>query len=381
MVALCAAPPHLPRRARPVGYLRWLLQYGRRNPGLVLCATSDDDCFLYAAHERELRQHFHLQTPRLETMRELLDKEHLYRNAKQVGLCTPVTLCPTDAAEAQALGNQTQFPQLFKLRTQALSRTLHKGTPVSRPADLGEAHARFSRNNPFAPELLLRWPGADRPLLQEYLPLSAQRIYCVEGFIAPGTESWAMRAVVKLLSHPRFLGVGLLFEQADVLPHLEQRLVRLCRAVGYSGIFQCEFIEHEGEHLLIDFNPRFYNYMAIDHACGLPQAYLAYLHALGATEKLKAELERSRCVPPEAMGLVYCYGLGTWTQLCIERLFKRAPAEEAARWRRWCRGAARVVDPVWEKEDPGPGLADVLVQVWAAIRHPRSFLRSNTRPA
>jgi D-aspartate ligase len=370
-----------PRVGDASAHMRWLIEAGRREPGAVLCAASDDACFLYAAHERELREHFRLATPTLDTMRELLDKERLYRNAQRVGLRTPATLYPKDGAEAQTLGAAARFPQLFKLRTQVLSRTLHKGTPVSKPADLAEEHARFRRNNPFAPELLSRWPDADRPLLQEYLPASAQRIYCLQGFVAPGAGRWAMRAALKLLSHPRFLGIGLLFEHAEVLPELEQRIVRLCRAVGYSGIFECEFIEHEGEHLFIDFNPRFYNYMAFDHARGLPQAYFAYLNALGAMEELDAELERARHVPPDAKGMIYCYRLRTWMQLFIERMFKRVPAEEPARWQRWLRGGRRVVDPAWEGEDPAPGLADVLAQVSSVIRHPRHFLWSNMRRA
>jgi predicted ATP-grasp superfamily ATP-dependent carboligase len=362
-------------------HIRWLIETGRRNRGAVLCAASDDLCFLYAAHERELRQYFQLATASLDTLRELLDKERLYRNAQRHGLKTPVTLFPADAEEAQKLGAKARFPQLFKLRTQVLSRTLHKGTPVTRPDDLVNAHQRFRSDNPFDPELLTRWPDADRPLLQEYLPLSAQRIYCIEGFIAPGGERWATRAVFKVLSHPRYLGIGLLFEHAEPVADLEQRIVRLCRSLGYVGVFQCEFIEHEGAHLLIDFNPRFYNYMAFDHARGLPQAYLAYLHALGANDELNAEIDRAQQVPPHLENLVYCYHLGTWTQLLIERLFRRIPADESKRWRGWHRAATGLVDPAWEPGDPGPGQADVLSQIWSAIRHPRSFLRGNTRRA
>jgi len=363
----------------PSAHLRWLLEMGRREPGAVLCATSDDLCFLYAAHERELRQGFRFATPSLDVLRELLDKDRLYRNARRAGFLTPETLSPSDGADAQKLGDGARFPQLLKLRTQVLSQTLHKGTPVASPAEIAGAYEQFRRRNPFALEVLSRWPDVDRPMLQEYLPLSAQRIYCIEGFVAPGGDRWAMRAVLKLLSHPRFLGIGLLFESADVLPELEQRVVRLCRQLGYAGIFQCEFIEHEGEHLLIDFNPRFYNYMAFDHARGLPQAYLAYLHAIGAMAELDAELERARHPPADGRGLVYCYRFGTWMQLSIERLFRLAPAGEAARWKQWRRAAAAVVDPTWQSGDPGPAVADVLGQIWAAIRHPRSFLRSNTR--
>ncbi|HZX94238.1 MAG TPA: hypothetical protein VFE90_06955 [Myxococcales bacterium] len=373
------------RRVRAPGirdvneYLGWLKQAGARNPGAVLCATSDDLSFLYAAHARELGEHFRLATPGLEVIRELLDKERLYKNAQQAGISVPTTLFPSDAAEAASLGSGAHFPLLFKQRTLVLSRTLHKGTPVLSEADLREAWGRFRCGNQFPAEVLSRWPDADRPVLQEYLPLSAQRIYCIEGFIAPGGERWATRAVLKVLSHPRYLGIGLLFEHADVLPDLEARLVRLCRSLGYAGVFQCEFIEHEGEHLLIDFNPRFYNYMAFDHARGLPQAWFAYLHAIGAHEELAAELDRARVARPDAATLAYCYRLGTWTQLTIERLARSVPPSEVERWRRWRKGALRLIDPAWEEGDPGPGIADAIAQLWMALRHPRSFFRRNSR--
>src|SRR5581483_10797499 len=84
-------------------YLNWLLEYGKRNPGLVLCATSDDICFLHAAHERELRKSFILASPGLGVLRELLDKRRLYHNAERVGLHTPATLFPEDGDDALSL--------------------------------------------------------------------------------------------------------------------------------------------------------------------------------------------------------------------------------------------------------------------------------------
>lgn len=166
-----------------------------------------------------------------------------------------------------------------------------------------------------------------------------------------------------------------------MIPELEQKLIQLCNGIGYHGIFQCEFLVQEGRHLLIDFNPRFYNYMALDHARGLPQAHLDYLCATGAYEELNTEIERARSPRLETSRPVYCYRLGTWTQLGLERLFGRISRGESVHWRRWRKVASTAVDPVWTRDDPLPGFADLLMQVWNLVRHPGGFLRGHVRRA
>ncbi len=364
-----------PNERDPAKYLEWLLEIGRRSPGIALCPTSDDLCFLYSAHAEDLSRVFRVALRPLTAFQEILDKARLHLHALRVGLRTPHSVFPADAAEVRALAASMRWPLLIKQRTQVFSRTLHKGTTVQRPSELGPAYDQFRGRNGFPPEVLAAWPDCDHPMLQEYLPRGSERIYCLAGFIGPG-DSWATRAATKVLSHPRQLGIGLLFEHAEVRPDLEQKLLRLCRNVGYTGVFQCEFLEHEGEHLLIDFNPRFYNYLAFDHARGLPQAYLAYLLAIGAHSELDAEIEQARAPFRPVQGMVYRYGLGTRTQLALERLFRRISRDESERWRSWGHGGP-AIDPVWNRADPGPASADLLGLVWNFARHPRSFFRAN----
>ncbi len=369
--------PSCPSERDARAYLGWLLEYGRRHPGLVLCATSDDLSFLYAAHERELRKSFRLATPGLEVLREVLDKRRLHEHADRVGLRTPATFFPESADDAVARASSAGWVPLIKQRTQVFSRTLDKGLAVRDGGSLRRLYQAFTERNQFDPEVLARWPDVDRPMLQEYLPRSAEGMYCLSGYLAPNGR-FATRAARKLLSHPRYLGIGLLFEDAEVVPALEERVIELCRSIGFRGVFQCEFLVHDDEYLLIDFNPRFYNYMAFDHARGLPQAFFDYLCAIGAREELDEELERARSPRPRAGRQLYSYRLGTFIQLRLEALFRRIPRDEPARWRAWGDGAASIVDPAWSPDDPRPALADLLLQLWRLCRHPRSFLRANT---
>jgi predicted ATP-grasp superfamily ATP-dependent carboligase len=362
-------------------YVEWLLAGGPDADGAVVCPTSDDLAFLFALHGDKLRARYRLPTASVAVLRELLDKGRLHRHAAAGGLRAPATAFPSSVAEAESMAAGASWPQLLKLRTQVLSRTLHKGTPLRSIGELRAEWERFRQRNRFGPEVLEAWPEIAFPMLQEYLPHASEHIYCLAGFINARGDRWATRAATKVLSHPRYLGIGLLFEHAPVDPALEAKVLQLCRSVGFHGLFQCEFLEHQGERLLIDFNPRFYNYMAFDHARGLPQAYLCYLQALGALDEVDRELERARAEPPEAAGTVFCYRTGTRIQLGLERLFGRIPPEEPGRWQRWLDRADRIVDPVWTDDDPRPATIDLLLRVGSMGRHPRAFLRHNTRRA
>jgi D-aspartate ligase len=361
------------------GYGKWLVDLGRLNPGVTLCQTSDDISFVHAAHARELNGRFLLATPGLAPLREILDKQRLYEHARRIGLRTPRTIFPSEFVDRVALATETHWPLLIKPRTHVGASALHTGIPVRDAAELRLAYARLRESNSFASEVLTRWPGVDRPMLQEYLPECSGRIYCLAGFVSPDGEHWVTRAALKVLSHPRYLGIGLLFEHAAVLPQLEDRVLQLCRTVGYYGTFQCEFLVRAGEYLLIDFNPRFYNYMSFDHARGMPQAYLAYLLAIGARNELFVEIERARVQSPAAEGMIYEDRLGTWVQLRFERLFRRISRQEVVKWRLWRERATPRVDRVWDRDDVRPAIVDVLNRLWRMARHPRHFFSSNTR--
>src|SRR5262245_47685357 len=50
------------------GFLAWLLQFGRTQPGYVLYPTSDEVAWLVAAHSEALSPFFRLYTPPIESL-------------------------------------------------------------------------------------------------------------------------------------------------------------------------------------------------------------------------------------------------------------------------------------------------------------------------
>jgi predicted ATP-grasp superfamily ATP-dependent carboligase len=366
-----------PPLADPERHLRWLLQLGEESPGLALYPSSDDTAFLYSAHQQQLSSRFALCLPPLEALHQLLDKSRLHQHTLRVGLRAPRTFFPGDGAEATRLADGASWPLLIKQRAQAFSNTYSKGAIVFEAGALERSYGAFAAGNRFPAPILSLWPQLDRPMVQEYLPEDVGRIYCLSGFLSP-SGAFALRACLKVLSFPRYLGIGICFEHAEVDQATADRVLALFREVGYFGVFQCEFLEHQGERLLIDMNPRFYNFLEYDHARGLHQAWFAYLLSTGRRDELDAALAAAATMPPGAEQSFYCHRNELAVLLGIEWLFGRHHADRP-RWREWLGRSAGLVDPVWAPDDPGPGRADLALRALAALRHPRSFFTSRLR--
>lgn len=365
----CPAP-------RPTGgLLDWLVAFGKRHPGHVLYATSDDLAWLFAAHAQELGRHFRLYTPPLEVMHRVLDKQELYAAARAAGISTPATAFPVDG-EIESVVRRMPHPVLIKPRTQALLASELKGEVVS---DAGQTTARyraFVRANRYEDAISERFPDIVRPMLQEYSQQAAHGIYSLSGFCGQGDDGFVVRAAVKVLQWPRRVGVGICFEDAPVDEELAARLRALCARMGYYGVFEAEFIQRRRDRQLIDFNPRFFGQMGFDVARGLPAPYLAYLGARGERAALRQAIEQARAWHSDVRR-VFVNRVVLESSLLLERLVFAAGVEEAQRWREWqADGCTKATDAHGEDGDPLPAVVGGVSQLYHVVRHPRSVLRS-----
>jgi predicted ATP-grasp superfamily ATP-dependent carboligase len=358
-------------------FLEWLLKFGEKNPGHVLYPTCDDLAWLIAAHSNDLGRHYRLYGPPASTILRLLDKKQLFKACQEAAIATVPTAFPSgeDAAvqEAAAIG----FPLLLKPRTQVQFPSREKGHVVERAQDLRAQYRRFAKGLQYLPGVRAALPGVEIPLLQAFRSEAAQGIYSLAGFAHPSGRIVA-RASLKVLQRPRRLGVGLCFEEAPVDGRALAEVQRLCRAVGFFGVFEVEFVPSGGRLAMIDFNPRFYGQMAFENARELPLAWLSWLGACGEERLLSEELDRAAAWR-EGRGLVYCNRFFLRSMLRLQRLTGRIGPAESRRWLDWLqerRARGLAVDSVDQPGDPGPYRAGVLQELFEAARHPRSFLRS-----
>jgi len=366
------APPvrDLPR------FKAWLLRFGQENPGHVLYPTSDDLAWIFAKDSEELSQYFHLYQPSVHTIEMLLDKKELYTACERVGIATIPTEYPTESPRVSWVERMLQFPVMLKPRTQILFESRSKGAVVERPSHFEGAYSAFMQHNAFDGAVSEQLPGIERPMLQTFRPEAAEGIYSLAGFV-DGSGRIVARASRKVLQRPRKLGVGLCFEETAVDPELVAKIAALCREVGYSGVFEAEFVSSDGRDQLLDFNPRFYGQMGFEVGRGLPLAYLCWLSALGMHEEIQTTLDAAGRWE-EGRGYVYAHLFFLKLWMGLRRALRRGPKEELAQWSEWYREhqlKALAIDAASHPDDRMPGLVAALGEVTHALRHPRSFVR------
>jgi D-aspartate ligase len=349
-------------------FLDWLHDFGARHRGCVLCPTSDDIALLIASHLDSLAPLFRLFSPSRDALLGLLDKSRLATAATRVGLGSPATWSPENESELPRLVPELPLPLLMKPRTQALSRMPGKTRIVHRREEIAPTWRAIRTANIDQPTIT-GIPNVDLPILQAYYTVS-ERVYTVDGFVDSTGTIIGAAACTKVLQLPRRSGPGVCFESAPLEPELIRGLERLCREVGYRGVFDAEFLISAQDKLLIDVNPRFYNHMAFEVDRSLPLPWLAYLAAVGDEDALRREVETFATTAPSA-GQIYVHRFPALVQLAAQRVTGRMTHDEVRRWGRWMTRGGELTDPVSVRGDPVPALVDVAQ--W--LRHPRSFLR------
>lgn len=365
-----------PPESQPEAFLQWLVDFGLREPVKhVLYPTSDELAWLISAHRSKLEDLFHLYDPGVDAVYGLLNKRRLYEVGTEVGLHLPRTWFPQSEEDLEAVRREANFPVLLKPTTQILHATHRKGQPVSSPEDLAREYREFARDT-YAPMLVKFDPAVVNPMVQEFHPEAAEGIYSLSGFVDESGELFEARAAMKVLQRPRRLGVGVCFESAPLRPDLVAGLTRLCKKLGYHGVFEVEFIQTKDSYLLIDFNPRFYGQMGFDIARGLPLPLLAYHAATGDRDALKRAVEDARDASAAHEDAVFCNRIALEMLLNLQRLSGALPADEARQWRQWFNThKATAVDPLIDRDDMTPAAVELATISYGAARHPRAFLR------
>jgi D-aspartate ligase len=159
-------------------------------------------------------------------------------------------------------------------------------------------------------------------------------------------------AARKILLRTEPAGVGVCFESMPLPPALAEQTARLCRRLGYFGVFEVEFIWDGAVWAAIDFNPRFYNQMALDIARGLPLARLCYYDAIGDADRLATLVEQAQAA---SAGDRLCVRDGFTMALILlfRSLTGRMSMRDRRRWYQWNRSnRAGMKDLIRTWDDP-----------------------------
>jgi D-aspartate ligase len=251
----------------------------------VLLPSCDTSAWTYAAYADKLSPHFCLYAPPLETMDRILDKARLETACADAGVHVLKSWMVRNEAAVAHIANTLVFPLIIKPRTHVRRRRNEKGEVAANYDQLVSALRRIGRSETFFDADSGHADGQEF-FLQQFVDIFPRGVLSVTGFMDRSGTHFVAGAARKILLRSEPAGVGVCFESTPLAPTLAEQTACLCRRLGYFGVFEVEFIWDGTRWAAIDFNPRFFNQMALDVARGLPLARLCYYDAIGDTHRL-----------------------------------------------------------------------------------------------
>ena len=370
------APPERDNAA----FIAQLLRVGEMHPGQVLLATSDETAWMHTVNAAALSRCFHLVVPPLATMQRILDKHQFALAALAAGVRVVPSWEARSQAELAALAQKLPYPILIKPRTHVNRIRNDKGVLVASPGELLAEYPRFLARERGATASNPLLPDAPVPILQQYVRVAAEGVCSVTGYIDRSGELFVTRRSTKILQRTQPAGVGICFESLPPAQGLSDSVRRLCRELGYFGIFEVEFLYCDGAWAVIDFNPRTFSQIGMDVRRGMPLAYFACLEALGDQEALRTAINASQEPGADRLDTVFCDRFTLQATLFARVLTRRISRDELTRWRRWLRyHASHCVDVAAASGDPLPRIVHVLSEILLGLLAFRRFLRLTPR--
>jgi D-aspartate ligase len=359
-------------------FLERLLAIGASDPGRILLPTSDETAWLYALNAVELGRYFRAVQPSTAVLLKILDKKLFADTAINAGLAVLPTWDPRNIDEIAALAPTLPYPILIKPRTHVHRLRKDKGVVVYSARELINQYQRFVDREQAraACDHILR--DANLPILQQFVRVGSEGVHSVTGFIDRTGELFVTRGATKVFQRSQPVGVGVCFESLPPAPALSDAVRRLCRELGYFGIFEVEFIWFDGRWAAIDFNPRLYNQVGIDIRRAMPLPLLACLDAAGETISLRDAVAKAQTENNEQT--VLCDRFTLRAMLFAQTVTARITHKDLAYWRAWTKQhAAHAVDVAADDSDPMPGAIHALSEIYLGIKSLPQFLRSTPR--
>ena len=222
-------------------FIEWLIAYGERRPGHVLLPTSDKTALLFSSNLKALEAHFRLYQPSMETLIKLLDKKRLGEACSRAGLDIIPSWFPSSNDELRVLATKLPYPVLIKPRSQVRRLGRDKGVVVRDPDAFITAYCAYVRRERYL-RGLSELSDADKPMVQQFVESANKTVHSVSGFIDRTGDLMAVRGTRKLLQRMPPVGIGVCFEGVPLDDAPVEAVSRLCREVGYFGVFEVEFL-------------------------------------------------------------------------------------------------------------------------------------------
>ncbi len=370
-----AAPPENDSQR----FLNRLLEIGAAEPGQILLPTSDETAWLYTEHAEELARYFCICQPSLTTLRRILDKKLFADAAHRARVTALPSWEPRTMQELMVLAPTLPYPVLIKPRTHVHRIRNDKGIVAHSMTELVREFPRFIDREHLRSTDSALLEDAGLPILQQFVRVANEGVCSVSGFIDRSGELFVTRRSTKVFQRSQPVGVGVCFESLPADPLLSAAVRRLCVELEYYGTFEVEFLKFNDGWAVIDFNPRFFNQLALDITRAMPLPLFGCLEAAGETEALREAVTKAQADQNQET-TVFCDSFTLRAIVTARLLSARISREEFSYWRHWRkRHAGHTVDVVRDSRDRMPALIHVFSEIYSGLRAISKFLRMTPR--
>jgi len=312
--------------------------------GWVLYPTREELVAAFSRNRSELSRLFRVPTPEWSSVQWAWDKRNTYRLAKELGIPTPATYYPESIAQLSDLEGLTA-PFVIK---PAIKEHFIYATKAK--AWCANSHVELKNMFQKASELV----GPGEVMVQELIPGGGTQQFAYCAFFHNGQAVGKMVAQ-RRRQHPLQFGRASTYVETVDIPLLEELSERFLRASNYYGLVELEYKldPRDGQYKLLDVNARTWGYHTLGARAGVDFSYMLYADQVG--------LPVSSCKGKSGIG---------WMRMTTDlpAAFVALLAGDTD-FRGYVRSLRNCnVEAVFSHDDPLPGLAEVLLVPYLALR-------------
>jgi D-aspartate ligase len=323
-----------------------LLEIGKRLnlQGWVLYPTREELVAAFSRNRAELSQLFRVPTPEWDSIQWAWDKRNTYRLANELGIPIPVTHCP------QSIDGLSQLDNLappFAVKPAIKEHFLYA---TKAKAWCANSHSELRRLFKKASELVD--PG--EIMVQEVIPGGGTQQFAYCAFFREGQAVGKMVAQ-RRRQHPLQFGRASTYVETVDVPLLEELSERFLRRIDYYGLAELEYKldPRDGQYKLLDVNARTWGYHSLGESAGVDFSHMLYADQLG--------MPVTPCKGKPGVGW-----MRTTTDIPAALCALAAGDIDFRSYLRSLRNCS--ADAVFTLKDPLPGLAEILLIPYLAIK-------------
>jgi predicted ATP-grasp superfamily ATP-dependent carboligase len=322
-----------------------VLEIGRRLglKGWVLYPTRDETVAAFSRYRSELTEYFRVPTPGWETMQWIWDKRNTYRLAAELEIPTPRTWYLRDESELEQIPND--FPLVLKpaIKQRFIYAMKAKAWRMNDRVQLRQLFRRA-----------VAQVSAAEVMIQDLIPGGGQQQFAYCAFFK-GDRAVGSMVVRRSRQHPAEFGRASTLAETIELPCLEALSERFLRAINYYGLVELEYKldPRDGQYKLLDVNGRTWGYHSLGTRAGVDFPHMLFIDQLGEP------VQPCRAQP----GLSWVRLITDVPTGVLEILRGRL------KWQAYLRSLKGFhIESVFSREDPLPGLAELALIPYLAMR-------------